>query len=213
MNCLEAENLEEFEDNLIESGCTKCMLHNMVRTKIVVSRGSTSAKIMIIGQNPGKFEDLEGIPFIGPAGKLLDKMFAAINIDTNRQCYLTNACLCWTPDNQNPEEFPRVLETCRMYLEKMVSLLRPEIIIAVGKPAFESISKRKCGSWLGHTVGNISRSWGPRVDDRIVPVYPILHPAYLLRNEAMKQIAWEHMKKLSSIIQGMNLIPDYRRVS
>jgi len=209
MNCLEAETLCQFADELVEHDCTKCTLHDLVRTTIVIYRGNDQAKVMIVGQNPGSEEDKEGLPFVGRSGKLLDRMFDAIHINTDAHCYLTNACLCWTPGNENPADYPGVLEACRPYLDKQINLLKPRIIIAVGKPAFESVTRRKCGSWLGHTVGNLSKNWGPVIDGNIIPIYPIMHPAYLLRNESAKPAAWEHMKLLSKIIQDMNIIPDY----
>ncbi len=225
MDCLVTTSIEDFNTTLRQTGCDKCVLSKMVRTKVVISRGNPRAKIMIVGQNPGADEDRFGSPFVGRAGILLDKMFKAINLDTNKDCYLTNAALCWTPQNEDPTKYPGVLDACRPYLEKQTELLKPEIIIAVGKPAFESLTKKKCTAWLRDTVGKLDYNSGPTsrhyspTDDPALdvveryPVFPIMHPAYLLRNEAEKPTAWEHMKILSRLIEQNNSISDYRRVA
>lgn len=205
MSCLETDNLLDFNKSLMRTGCNKCNLANLVRTKVVISRGNPFSKILIVGQNPGAEEDKNGQPFIGPAGKLLDQMFKAIKIDTNRDCYLTNAVLCWTPNNDNPTQYPGVLETCRPYLKKQTNLLKPKIIIAVGKPAMESLTGKPVKSWLKQICGSLHI-----VDD--IPTFPIMHPAYILRNQSAKPEAWRHLKILSEQIESLGAKSNYRKV-
>ena len=214
MNCLESKNIIDFNQILTKTSCNNCILSSLVRSKIVISRGNPKSKIMIVGQNPGAEEDREGQPFVGISGRLLDRMFEAININTNVDCYLTNAALCWTPNNTDPTKYKGVLEMCYPYLLKQFELLSHRIVIAVGKPAMESITQKKITAWLKSVCGR-HKSWfivSPRINHKgiMAEVFAIMHPAYLLRNETAKFTAWEHMKKLSGIIADMNIIKNYK---
>jgi DNA polymerase len=209
MSCLEAIDLDDFNTTLKKDSCSKCILASLVRTKVVISRGNVKSKIMIVGQNPGAKEDEFGLPFLGRAGALLDKMFSAINIDTNKDCYVTNAVLCWTPNNENPADYPNVLSSCSVYLKKQIALLDPKIIVAVGKPAFESLIGTPTKDWLKNIAGKVTLKPS---EESSRYIFPILHPAYLLRNESAKPIAWEHMRLLSALVETQSIISDYRKV-
>ena len=162
-------NLQQL-NNLCLS-CQRCDLAK-TRSTVVVSRGNPSSKLMVIGEAPGADEDDCGKPFMGRAGKLMDKMFSSVNLDTNLDMYITNVIKCRPPGNRNPT--PVELDACKPYLEKQIELIQPKVIVAVGNFALNHFAgktgiTRLRGKWMDHQSG--------------AKVMAIYHPAYLLRNE------------------------------
>lgn len=151
--------------------CQKCTLAT-TRATTVFSRGNPNSKLMVVGEAPGADEDACGKPFMGKAGKLLDKMFASVNLDTDQDMYITNTIKCRPPENRNPD--PTELNNCRPYLDDQISLIKPKVIVAVGNYALNyftghmGITKRR-GLWTEHSSG--------------AKVMAIYHPSYLMRNE------------------------------
>lgn len=152
------------------TGCTACRLC-LGRTHIVTCRGSTSAKLMLIGEAPGEVEDRTGLPFTGPSGRLLDKLLVRAGVPFN-EIYITNAVKCRPPNNRNPT--PEELRSCRPYLKRQIEIIQPSCIITAGKIATSAVAE---------TYGQMSvllTDHYLKYDDRI-PVVPIYHPAYLIR--------------------------------
>jgi DNA polymerase len=168
------------------AACRKCGLHEG-RTKAVFGAGDRSAKIVFIGEAPGREEDLQGVPFVGRAGKLLDKILAAIEF-SREDVYIANILKCRPPGNRDPNE--EEVAACEGYLKRQLELIDPVVICALGRVAAQNLLKTK--SPLGKMRGKIHYY----NDIKTVVTY---HPAALLRNPHFKRPAWEDMKMLRSI--------------
>ena len=154
------------------------------RTHIVFGSGSPNAKLIFVGEGPGFEEDQQGEPFVGPAGQLLSKIIAAINL--NRQkVYICNVVKCRPPHNRNPQTDE--INTCMPFLERQIAAIRPTFICALGTIAAQSLLK---------TAEPISKLRGRFHDYHGIKLLPTYHPAYLLRNPDKKREVWDDMKML-----------------
>jgi DNA polymerase len=156
-------------------------------TNTVFADGDPSGRIMLIGEAPGRDEDLQGLPFVGRAGKLLDRMLAEIGLD-RRKVYITNV-LNWRPP-QNREPSPEEAATCLPFLHRHIELADPKLMILLGAVSVRHV--------LGLTEGitRVRGKWNLYQSvalDRAIPVMPTLHPAYLLRQPAAKRLAWRDL--------------------
>jgi len=194
-NALAANSIDELV-TVIESGggCDRCNLASG-RNKIVVGAGDPDARIVFIGEGPGANEDKTGIPFVGRAGQLLDKIFAAMGLSREKGIYICNIVKCRPPGNRDP--LPDESEACIPYLKKQLELINPAAICCLGRVAAQNLLETDAA--LGKLRGKIHFFEG-------VPVVVTYHPAYLLRNAAGKKPTWEDMKLLMKTA-GMD-IPD-----
>jgi len=153
--------------------CYKCDLSKS-RTQVVFSEGNPSAKLMLIGEGPGRNEDETGLPFVGRAGKLLDKILLTQNITREKEIYICNIVKCRPPENRVPT--PVEMGACRVYLEAQIQLIRPKLILLAGATAVKGVLGIKEG------ISKIRGQWfdGP-FESKIMPIF---HPSYLLRNES-----------------------------
>ena len=165
------------------AACTRCELHRS-RRNTVFGVGSRQASWMIIGEAPGADEDRLGEPFVGRAGKLLDKMLKAIGLSRDA-VYITNILKCRPPQNRDPK--PDEVECCSGFLTHQIELLAPDIILAVGRISAQSLLRS--GDSLGRLRGTVHR-FGPKE----IPLVVTYHPAYLLREPAEKWKSWEDLK-------------------
>lgn len=167
-------------DTLAETvaACQACGLCQS-RRHTVFGVGDRQADWLVVGEAPGEMEDLQGEPFVGPAGQLLDNMLRAIGLGRHENVYIANVLKCRPPGNRNPE--PAEVAQCEPYLRRQVALLQPKIILAMGRFAVQSL----LGSTepIGKLRGQIHHYAG-------VPVVVTYHPAYLLRNLPDKAKAW-----------------------
>jgi uracil-DNA glycosylase len=168
------------------AGCTACKLCKG-RTQTVFGVGHTSAHWLIVGEAPGEQEDRQGEPFVGASGQLLDNMLRAIHLtrgeaEPARQVYIANTVKCRPPGNRNPE--PEELAQCEPFLIRQVELLRPRIILAMGRFAVQSLLRSS--EPIGRLRGRVHRYQG-------VPLIVTYHPAYLLRNLQDKARAWDDL--------------------
>ncbi|TYQ16148.1 UNVERIFIED_CONTAM: DNA polymerase [Acetivibrio alkalicellulosi] len=172
-------------DELIKecSNCIKCNLGKL-RTNIVIERGNRKAPLMLIGEGPGEQEDLQGIPFVGPAGKLLDLLLKALMIKED-QYYIANIVKCRPPSNRVPTDDEA--QVCMDYLRNQVFLIKPKIIVCLGATAMKYIIDRN------EKITKIRGQWIERKGYWIMPVF---HPAALLRDESKKLLMWEDFKKV-----------------
>jgi DNA polymerase len=177
----EYKNLEEFENDINE--CTKCPLHKG-RNKFVFGVGNPNADIMFVGEGPGRDEDLKGEPFVGRAGKLLDKILAAIHFDRS-EVYIGNIVKCRPPNNRDPE--PSEMETCLPYLMQQIEMINPRFICCLGRIAAQALLETKLP--LGKLRGTF-HDWNDR---KVLVTY---HPAALLRFQQYKRDTWEDVQKL-----------------
>jgi DNA polymerase len=169
------------------AGCTKCGLA-ATRTQTVFARGNPAASICFVGEAPGADEDAQGLPFVGRAGQLLDRMIAAMGLSPERDVYICNILKCRPPGNRRPE--PGEMATCIPYLHEQLALVGPRVIVAMGNTAVAALLDTKLGItklrgefklYRGHTL-----------------VMPTYHPSYLLRPspqqiEAKRQ-AWQDLQ-------------------
>ncbi len=161
--------------------CKRCKLHKE-RNNIVFGEGNPNAKLMFIGEGPGRDEDIQGRPFVGRAGKLLDKMIMAMGLK-REDVYIANVVKCRPPNNRNPEEDEVAI--CSPFLIKQIEIINPTVIISLGAVSAQFLLNTKVN--ITRLRGNIHRF----KNSNLVATY---HPAYLLRNPSKKKNAWEDLK-------------------
>ncbi len=174
----------------IGPACDRCKLHTLGRRQVVFGVGNPNADLMFVGEAPGADEDLQGEPFVGRAGQLLTKIIEAIGL-TREQVYIANVIKCRPPGNRNPE--PDEVERCEPFLFRQLDVIKPKVVVALGKFAAQSLLK---------TTDPITRLRGRVYHYRGASLIATFHPAYLLRNPASKREVWEDMKKVRAILQG-----------
>ena len=164
--------------------CTRCELYR-TRTRPVLGVGDRSAQWLVVGEAPGAEEDRQGEPFVGRAGQLLDAMLRAIGLARGHNVYIANILKSRPPGNRDPA--PVEVAACLPYLERQIELIRPRLILAVGRIAMQNLldTQRSLGRMRGqvHAFGGLK-----------TPVIVTYHPAYLLRKPEDKRKAWEDLK-------------------
>jgi len=169
------EQLEQVAMDL--SNCQRCKLCEKRKT-IVCGEGDPQAPLVFIGEGPGEQEDLQGRPFVGKAGQLLDRMIEAMGLKRT-QVYIANVVKCRPPNNRNPE--PEEIAACTPFLERQLDILQPKVVVALGKFAAQTLLKTEVG---------ITQLRGRFHSYRGAQLMPTFHPAYLLRNPGAKKEAW-----------------------
>jgi len=169
--------------------CCRCPLHE-TRTQTVFGVGDRTAQWMFIGEAPGEQEDLKGEPFVGRAGQLLDEMIKAIGL-AREEVYIANVLKCRPPNNRDPA--PVEATACESYLLSQVALVKPAIIVAVGRIAAQHLLK---------TTVAIGKLRGIVHDYRSIPLVVTYHPAYLLRSQTEKRRAWDDLKLARRTVRG-----------
>ncbi len=172
--------------------CRKCRLCE-TRTQTVFGVGPQTAPLMVVGEGPGADEDAQGEPFVGRAGKLLDEMLKAIGHSRKTNTYIANVVKCRPPENREPAEDEA--ESCRMYLEAQLKLVKPKLIVALGGTAAKRLLMTD--EAVGKLRGPL-HAWGP---DK-TPLMITYHPAYLLRSPGEKAKAWEDLKKVHRFLSA-----------
>jgi DNA polymerase len=172
------------------STCTRCALHEG-RHQSVFARGGGSSGVVFVGEGPGEEEDRQGFPFVGPAGQLLDRMIAAMQLGRD-DVYVCNIVKCRPPKNRKPE--PDEMARCMPFLVEQLAVIQPRVIIALGATAVQGL--------LGTTEG-ITRLRGQwKLWQGKVPVMPTFHPAYLLRTPQAKREVWKDLQEVLRHING-----------
>lgn len=187
-----AENLVELRKAVEEfDGCD---LKKMA-TNTVFCDGNADSKIMVIGEAPGNHEDLQGIPFCGDSGKLLDAMFASINLDRTK-FYITNVIFWRPPGNRRPTE--EELAICRPFVERHIELVDPKIIILVGATSMSAVLgiNDPVTGVRGKIVKYDAKFMNKKIDSFVV-----FHPSYLMRQSGKKRVAWRDMLMIEKILQ------------
>lgn len=181
---INAETLAELNSKICE--CQKCPL-GKTRTKFVFGVGSPNAHAMLIGEAPGADEDLQGEPFVGRAGKLLNEILKAVNLK-REEVYIANILKCRPPGNRDPQS--NEMETCTPYLHKQIDLIKPKIILCLGRVAANGLLNKKLS--LTDLRSNIYEFNG-------IKVMATYHPAALLRNPHWKRGCWEDVQKFKKL--------------
>jgi uracil-DNA glycosylase len=167
--------------------CTRCGL-SQHRKQTVFARGTGSSGICFVGEGPGADEDAQGLPFVGAAGQLLDRMIAAMGLERD-EVYVCNVVKCRPPENRKPE--PEEMAACLPYLEEQLQLIGPQVVVALGATAVQGLL-----GTLAMTEG-ITRLRGKwQTFGGQLPVMPTFHPAYLLRNPGAKREVWEDLQEV-----------------
>jgi len=169
---------EKEKKNLFNSinACQKCSLHQK-RLNVVVGQGTLSARVMLIGEAPGKEEDESGLPFQGRSGRLLRLLLEEADFDSKQDLYIANTLKCRPPSNRKPKKIE--LEACSGYLEKQIILLNPDLILLCGATALQRFLPKKAAiSKIRGTIFNENVNFR----EQPLTLMPLFHPAYLLRN-------------------------------
>ncbi|HYC60179.1 MAG TPA: uracil-DNA glycosylase [Thermoanaerobaculia bacterium] len=163
--------------------CNSCRLAG-TRTNVVFGVGNPNADLMFIGEAPGRDEDIKGEPFVGRAGQLLTDIIKAMQL-SREQVYIANVIKCRPPENRNPE--PDEIEQCRPFLRRQVALIKPKVIVTLGKFGLQSLTEKS------YAISAIRGQW---LDYNGIKLMPTYHPAYLLRTPSAKKDVWADMKKV-----------------
>ena len=163
--------------------CTACRLAGTRKT-VVFGVGNPNADLMFIGEAPGRDEDEKGEPFVGRAGQLLTDIIKAMKL-TRDDVYIANVIKCRPPENRNPE--PDELDECRPFIRRQVELIKPKVIVALGKFGLQSLTEKS------YAISAVRGQW---LDYNGIKLMPTYHPAYLLRTPAAKKDVWNDMKKV-----------------
>ena len=168
--------------------CQECQL-GKTRKKFVFGVGDKNADLLLVGEAPGEKEDLEGIPFVGRAGRLLDKILAAISLSRDKGVYICNVLKCRPPNNRDP--LPSEIEKCEPYLKKQIKFIKPKLIVALGRVAAKTLLKNDL---------SLKEMRSIKHDYYGTPLVATYHPAALLRNQNLKPAAWEDFKWIRELI-------------
>lgn len=189
-----AKTLDELRDRLLAfDGCGL----KATATQLVFGDGNPSAEIMFVGEAPGADEDRQGVPFVGRAGQLLDKMLAAIGLDRSK-VYIANVVPWRPPGNRTPT--PLETAACLPFTRRQIELVGPEILVCLGAAAAQTLLggkdgiMRMRGRWFPYMAGH-----------KEIRALAMLHPAYLLRQSAQKKLAWQDLRMLAKEIQRLQL--------
>ncbi len=172
------------------ASCTLCPLHE-TRTQVVFGRGNPDASIVLVGEGPGRDEDLQGSPFVGTAGQLLDKILLAVGLGED-EVFITNTVLCRPPGNRVP--LPPEMEACRVHREAILRAIDPPIVVLLGATALKAVFGPKAG---------ITAMRGQRLEQDGRAYYPTFHPAALLRDPSRKRPVWRDFQRI---------VADYRLI-
>ena len=194
--------LRELEE--CNRACTACRLRAGC-LQVVVSDGPTTSELVIVGEAPGGGEDLEGHPFVGPGGQLLNRILESVGL-SREACYVTNVVKCRPPGNRDPQ--PDEVDTCTgLWLKAQLALLRPKVILTLGNTSTQTLLQTRLGitklrgQWFQHQYtlrnGELHRAW----------LMPMLHPAYLLRVDTRapggpKSLTWRDIQEVAAVLRG-----------
>ncbi len=188
------ENMDWDELSTTVAACRQCRLCE-ARKQAVLGVGDRQADWLFVGEGPGAEEDERGEPFVGQAGKLLDNMLASIALKRGENVYIANAVKCRPPVNRTPEADE--IAACRPYLQRQIALIQPKLIVALGRPAAQTLLQGEV---------KISAVRGKLHDYQGIPVIVTYHPAYLLRNLPDKAKAWEDLCFMRRTMRGLQAV-------
>lgn len=189
---LSAKTYAEFRRELVSSDCRLCRLCEG-RANIVPDRGNPGARIMVIGEAPGRTEDEQGRSFVGRAGKMLDEIMAGAGLDTEKDVLISNAIKCRPPDNRRPK--PDEIAACRPFLERQIELVRPEVIVLLGSTALACVAPELKGP-MGERVGR----WLDLPRFPGIKFFVTYHPAAVFYNRRLKTDMENHARMLKQYL-------------
>jgi DNA polymerase len=163
-------------------------------TRLVFSDGNPQARVMFVGEAPGRDEDIEGLPFVGRSGKLLDRMIAAIGLDRSK-AYIANVIPWRPPGNRTPT--PQETQICLPFIQRQIELVNPDVLVTLGNPSTQALLQtregimRTRGKWLDYDTGT-----------RTIRAIATFHPAYLLRSPSYKRMSWQDLRAIAKALGG-----------
>jgi uracil-DNA glycosylase len=169
-----------------------CALKNTA-TRLVFADGNPEARVMFVGEAPGRDEDIEGLPFVGRSGKLLDRMIAAIGLDRTK-VYIANVIPWRPPGNRTPT--PQETQVCLPFIQRQIELADPDVLVTLGNPSTQALLAtregimRSRGKWLEYHTGT-----------RTIRAMATFHPAYLLRSPSYKRMSWQDLRAIAKVLQ------------
>src|SRR5215813_984812 len=161
-------------------------------TKLVFADGNPQARVMFVGEAPGRDEDIEGLPFVGRSGKLLDRMIAAIGLDRSK-AYIANVIPWRPPGNRTPT--PQETQICLPFIQRQIELVNPDVLVTLGNPSTQALIgtregiMRSRGKWFDYDTGT-----------RTIRALPTFHPAYLLRSPSYKRMSWQDLRAIAKLL-------------
>ena len=170
-----------------------CSLRNTA-TRLVFADGNPQARVMFVGEAPGRDEDIEGLPFVGRSGKLLDRMIAAIGMDRT-SAYIANVIPWRPPGNRTPT--PQETQICLPFIQRQIELVNPDVLVTLGNPSTQALLgtregiMRTRGKWLEYDTGS-----------RTIRAMATFHPAYLLRSPSYKRMSWQDLRAIAKVLGG-----------
>ena len=184
----------------MEAACVTCQGCGLAtsRNHVVISRGNPRARLMLVGEGPGQHEDESGLPFVGRAGQLLDRILASVGIDRDHGLYICNVVKCRPPNNRKPTA--EEMASCRPWLQEQIRLVNPAIVLLAGASAVEGLLGIK---------GGITRLRGRWIERDGKAYMPVFHPSYLLRNASRekgkpKWLTWEDFKAVRARLDSLD---------
>jgi DNA polymerase len=161
-------------------------------TRLVFADGNPKARLMFVGEAPGRDEDIEGLPFVGRSGKLLDRMIAAIGLDRSK-VYIANVIPWRPPGNRTPT--PQETQICLPFIQRQIELVDPDVLVTLGNPSTQALLgtreglMRSRGKWIDYATGT-----------RAIRALPTFHPAYLLRSSIYKRMSWQDLRAIAKVL-------------
>jgi uracil-DNA glycosylase len=180
------------------SGCVRCPLH-LGRTNVVFGNGNADADLMFVGEAPGHHEDLQGLPFVGRAGQLLDDLLGEIGL-SRKDVFVANTLKCRPPGNRDPQ--PDEIDTCKPYLNRQIELIEPKVICTLGNFATKLLTRSNRGITSVHGRPQVHELGG-----RTVRVYPLYHPAAALRSTGTLTQLREDFSRLPALLEEPPPVP------
>jgi len=165
-------------------------------TRLVFADGNPAARVMFVGEAPGREEDIEGLPFVGRSGKLLDRMIAAIGLDRNK-VYIANVIPWRPPGNRTPT--PQETQICLPFIQRQIELVNPDVLVTLGNPSTQTLLStregimRTRGKWFDYDTGT-----------RTIRAIASFHPAYLLRSPSYKRMSWQDLRAIAKALEHTN---------
>jgi uracil-DNA glycosylase family 4 len=200
---MQSRSAEERREDLVglyreASACTRCPL-SQGRTKVVFGNGSADADLMFVGEGPGHHEDLQGLPFVGRAGKLLDQLLEEIGLSRN-EVFVTNVVMCRPPGNRDPQQDE--IDACKPYLQRKIELIEPKVICTLGNFATKLLTRSQRGITGVHGRPQVHELGG-----RTVRVYPLYHPAAALRSTKTLEELRDDFRRLPELLEEPAPVP------
>jgi uracil-DNA glycosylase family 4 len=161
-------------------------------SRLVFADGNPKARVMFVGEAPGRDEDIEGLPFVGRSGKLLDRMIAAIGLDRSK-AYIANVIPWRPPGNRTPT--PQETQVCLPFIQRQIELVDPDVLVTLGNPSTQTLLgtregiMRSRGKWFDYDTGT-----------RVIRALPTFHPAYLLRSPSYKRMSWQDLRAIAKLL-------------